>query len=57
MRDDDESHIFLLAELSESGHDFASCGFVERARWFIAQEQFRPEEEGSGDGNALFLSA
>jgi len=56
MRDHEESAVVFLLELVKQAEDFSARCRIKIARWFIAQKQGRPENDGSRDRHTLPLA-
>lgn len=57
VRDEDHSEIELVAEVEEEVEDLGLNGDVERGDRFVCDDELWLRGEGSGDGDALTLSA
>ena len=57
VRDHEHDHSSLFRDLAERGPESVARGGVEIARGFVGEDHLRLEEQGSGDGHALLLTA
>ena len=57
MADDDEGEAVFFLQAAEQFKDLLLPLDIKRAGWFVQYEDFRTDNDGAGDGEALALAA
>mgnify|MGYP003694531415 CR=1 FL=1 len=56
MRDVDRRYIETLLQIADLAAHIDTELSVEVRQWLVEQQDFRPDHQGAGDGNALQLT-